>query len=212
MNAEREQPNGSPAPDKSPPPRKTIITPDTGSLSLIERTVELWATSSFARAWFSDAQREASITNDADARRREIVFAVCLAESYLFEWVRDEVLARRYAELNKYFLPRTRTSLLARYKNVTQALVKESKLLRKPDWERKLWKDFQRLVTMRNGLVHATASRPDSAKLLPEEKPYPKSEELAMLEAGWATKSVTELIVGLHRAAGTTPPSWLRIP
>ena len=64
---------------------------------IAEGTVELWATASFARAWFSDALEEAGVVNDSDARRREIVFAVCFAESYLLEWVRDVVLSRDFA-------------------------------------------------------------------------------------------------------------------
>ena len=60
----------------------------------------------WAKAWFADALDEAKKTQDPQARRREILFAVCFAESYLFEWVRDVVLAGKDPEdLNRYFPP-----------------------------------------------------------------------------------------------------------
>jgi hypothetical protein len=52
----------------------------------------VWLTASFAREWFNDAVHEARTGGDIQAKRREIVFAVSFAESYLFEWVRDQVL------------------------------------------------------------------------------------------------------------------------
>jgi len=58
-----------------------------------------------AQSWFADALRETKTGGDAHARRREIVFAVCFAETYLFEWVRDEVVRGDVQKLNKYFKP-----------------------------------------------------------------------------------------------------------
>ena len=55
---------------------------------------ELWRSASWASRWFADASREAHIGPDVDARRREIVFAVCFVESYLFEWTRALVKPR----------------------------------------------------------------------------------------------------------------------
>src|SRR5688572_8593570 len=65
----------------------------------------VWITSSFAPAWFQDALREARMGTDHTARRSEIVFAVCFAESYLVEWVRDAVLKGRMEQLSTYFPP-----------------------------------------------------------------------------------------------------------
>src|SRR5919112_3743691 len=77
--------------------------------SIGELTV--WLTYSFAPEWFEDALNEAKRGADHNARRREIVFAVCCAESYLFEWVRDEIIGKSNMErlmkyLNKYFPPK----------------------------------------------------------------------------------------------------------
>jgi len=57
----------------------------------------------FAPDWLRDARSEAMLLEDIDSRRREIVFAVCFIESYLFEWVRDDVLCRNYPEIEQYF-------------------------------------------------------------------------------------------------------------
>src|SRR5437763_1505475 len=67
----------------------------------------LWLTYSFAPEWFEDALHEARTGQEHHARRREIVFAVCFAESYLLEWVRDEVLKGDFPRLNRYFVPGT---------------------------------------------------------------------------------------------------------
>ena len=70
------------------------------------------AKSRYARAWYEDALREArnGPTGDFQARRREIVFAVCCAESYIFEWTADLLGAkgRPDADVDRYFPPHSR--------------------------------------------------------------------------------------------------------
>ena len=61
-----------------------------------------WLHASFASKWFGDAHREAALEG-GDARRREILLAVCFVESYLLEWTRDEALRRDYRALSRYF-------------------------------------------------------------------------------------------------------------
>ena len=84
--------------DREPPP-VTDVELDALSLSanLFESTA--WRADSFARAWFEDALREANTGAGPNARRREIVFAVACAESYLLEWVRVNVLDRDFEKL-----------------------------------------------------------------------------------------------------------------
>jgi hypothetical protein len=67
-----------------------------GGVPTDEQVGELtvWLTYSFAPDWFEDALHEAKTGIDHNAQRREIVFAVCCAESYLFEWVRDEIIGK----------------------------------------------------------------------------------------------------------------------
>jgi predicted RNA-binding Zn-ribbon protein involved in translation (DUF1610 family) len=71
----------------------------------VQESVGIMMSAHFAQSWFEDALREANTPDDAHARRREIVFAVCFAETYLFEWVRDEVVRGDVQKLNIYFQP-----------------------------------------------------------------------------------------------------------
>ena len=62
----------------------------------------LWEQRRYDKRWHDDAAKEAN-GDGPDARRREIIFAVCLAESHLFEWVavaveRDHPGAREFVE------------------------------------------------------------------------------------------------------------------
>ena len=182
--------------------------------SIGELTV--WLTYSFAPEWFEDALNEAKTGADHNARRREIVFAVCCAESYLFEWVRDEIIGKSDMErlmkyLNKYFPPERKMRVLDRWKFVTKQLWKDGFIL-EPDFSQDYWGNFTKLVDMRNGLVHASASRPETAQQPQEEKPIPSKDELDRLWPGWAIKVVIELIKNLHSSAETVPPSWLVEP
>ena len=62
----------------------------------------IWQSCSWARDWFDDAF-DAAKQADHRARRREIIFSVCFAETYLFECVRDEILKRDFVKLATYF-------------------------------------------------------------------------------------------------------------
>jgi hypothetical protein len=79
--------------------------------------VELWFTHSFAPDWFKDAMHEAKApTGDVDARRREILFSVAFGESYIVEWVRDEVLKRDYRKFSNYFGPKVKLTAEKKWK------------------------------------------------------------------------------------------------
>src|SRR2546430_2547260 len=64
---------------------------------------------SFAPDWYTDCRNEIECgirsTNreHVSSIRREIVFAVSLAESYLFEWIRDHVCRGNFDQLLTYF-------------------------------------------------------------------------------------------------------------
>jgi hypothetical protein len=62
-----------------------------------------WALASFAESWFSDALQVARVGQGRNAMRREIVFAVIFAETYLYEFVRDVALKANYEALSRYF-------------------------------------------------------------------------------------------------------------
>jgi hypothetical protein len=72
--------------------------------------------------------------------------------------------------------------------------------------------DFRKLVKYRNGLVHAGASRPETAGLPDDERPMPPRGDMNTMPAGWPVRVVLELVRRTDQAAGMTPPSWLVDP
>jgi hypothetical protein len=174
--------------------------------------VTVWISSSFARNWYEDALREARTGKDFNARRREIVFAVCFVESYLFESVRDEALKRDFKRIREYLPATDRRGILERWKEVTKQLGKDGLLRAAPDFGLPYWEDFQRLVKYRDGLVHAAASRPQSDTVPQEERPMPPRDDLNTMPPGWPTRVAREVVRRLHSAAGTTTPDWVVEP
>jgi len=170
----------------------------------------IWMASNFAPDWFADALHEAHNGTDHNARRREILFAVCCAESYIVEWVRDEVLNRDFERLDLFFPPGRKRGVTAKWEEVPKELAKAKLIPAKPDHSGKCWGDWLKLVDLRDGLVHARSSRPKK-KAGTEETFTPKAD-LDRLAAGWAVRVVVELVCNLHAAAGKPPPAWIKEP
>ena len=141
--------------------------------------MDLWKYGTYATSWLTDAQKEATVGGE-DAMRREIVFAVCAAESYLSEWVRDEVLKSDFGSrrLNHYFPVKKNIGIVDRGRYVIEHLNEDGTISGQPDWVNPFWLEFTKLVDFRNGLVHGRASRPDTEGLKPNEKPEPTVEDL----------------------------------
>ncbi len=177
----------------------------------------IWKMYPFAQEWFEDAVRESRKPGwDHNARRREIVFAVCFAESYLYEWVHNEVLdSRDYGDLlitlKKLFPSDDKRPILDRWKQVTKELREDNFIPDAPNFGQSYWEEFRDLVKWRNGLVHARSSRPETPIQPEEEKPFPSKDDLDRLPAGWATRVVVTLVKRLHSAAETSPPDWLKM-
>lgn len=171
-----------------------------------------WLTYKFAPEWFVDALREARTGADHHARRREILFSVCCAESYLLEWVRDEVLNRDFQKLNHYFPPGNVRNVTTKWKEVPKQLLVDGSITSIPDLSGSYWENWLELVHYRNGLIHARSSRPETASLPDEQRPVPSKTTLDNLQAGWSVRVVVELIGQLHKAVGTATPSWLEMP
>ncbi len=187
-----------------------VIVPLTGVVAIGSvGTPTAWLSATFASFWFLDAKSEAIGTADTQRRRREITFAVAAAESYLLEWVRDEVLKSNFVLLNDYFPPGERRPVTEKWKETTKALASNGLIPSAPNFAGKTWDEFRRLVEFRNGLIHARASRPQTAGLAESEMPVPSMEELQVLKPGWAVGVITNLIRELHSAAGTREPDWL---
>jgi len=175
-------------------------------------TPTIWLTYSFAPEWLNDALCEARTGRGHDARRREIVFAVCFAESYLVEWVRDQVLNQDLGRLSEFFPPGERRGVAEKWKDVPKALLDASLIKAVPDLGQLYWREWLKLVDMRNGLVHAKASRPHTGSQKSGDGPYPPKGDLDKLEPGWAARVVVKLVRELHSAVGIPTPVWLAEP
>jgi hypothetical protein len=146
--------------------------------------------------------------------------ARCAAESYLFEWVRDDVLKHDFNQLEHYFPPGKRHRLADKWKKIPKQLCKGGYLGRTPNLGGANWQDFKTLVCYRNGLVHARASRPETSKKNPKTKkkptdgknPVPTMTTLNSLSPGWAVRVIVALVRDLHNAVGTPTPAWLVEP
>jgi hypothetical protein len=172
-----------------------------------ERTnTELWVAASWASGWYADALREARAGLDVDVRRREIVFAVCCVESYLFEWARALVGPR---VVNEYFPPGRRLGIREKWKLVLEQLATSNKIRATPSFGGSDWAEFTKLVAYRDGLIHASASRPTSDADADAMPPVPAVEVLQQMRAGWPINVVCDLVENLHRTIGTSTPRWL---
>lgn len=174
----------------------------------------VWNAANFSQHWYADALREGREGEDYHALRREIVFATCFAESYIFEWARNIVGVEA---INDYFPPqprlkhdpRYRRKLRKKWREVPTELQADGKIHIAPKLNLSM---LGMLIKYRNGLVHAAASRPTTDSLPAEAKPYPAIEELRKLNHGWAVKIVADLVVELHRQLGTSPPAYVKYP
>jgi hypothetical protein len=180
----------------------------TGTLTFTG-TGTFWSSYSFAPEWFNDALNEARTGKDHHARRREIIFAICCAESYLVEWIRDEVLNRDFNRLNQFFPPGERRGVAEKWKEVPKELKKAGLIAKSPDLGSPYWQDWLKLVDLRNGLIHAKSSRPETHSQAADERPVPSRNDLEKLPPGWAIKVVVALIRELHATVSTPVPAWL---
>ena len=175
-----------------------------------ETNTQLWRAASWASSWFRDALAEARhAKGDLDARRREILFAVCSIESYLYEWTRGFVGPR---EVDEYFPPGSKAGIRDKWKDVPKELAVNQKIRAAPSLGGSDWVEFRQLVTYRDGLVHANASRATSDAKPDALPPVPSPDDLRDMEPGWPVRVVADLVRSLHAAVGSSPPHWLVNP
>jgi hypothetical protein len=171
---------------------------------------ELWIAASWAAGWFRDALADAQhAKGDVDARRREIVFAVCCVESYLFEWTRGLVGPR---EIERYFPQGRRLGIREKWKQVLGELATDKKIPGAPSFGGSDWAEFVTLVEYRDGLIHASASRPTSPSNPGATPPVPPVDVLQDMEPGRPVRVVADLMRSLHTAVGSETPHWLVNP
>jgi hypothetical protein len=171
-------------------------------------TLKHWKNYPFAPEWFADALLEAK-HEGRGPRRREILFAVCAAESYLFEWVLGPVLKHDFKKLNKYFPAGRKWGVLEKLEKIPTQLKEDGLVSGALDCHGQEWIDFRKVVRYRHGLVHAAASRPQTDDQPENEKPNPETDVLDAMEPGWALGVVRVILRKLHTDTKTTSiPDW----
>lgn len=189
-----------------------VISLAPGRLILTSYPPTIWIAANFSPQWFEDALHEANFGTDVNSIRREIVFSSCFLESYIFEWARNIDIGA----INDYFPakprfkdkddPRYRRTLKDKWKDVPKELFEDGKIPVSPQLN---VSGLGTLIKYRNGLVHATASRPSTDAQPPEEKPVPANDELRSLKSGWALSISVTLVEALHSNLGTAAPEYL---
>jgi hypothetical protein len=172
----------------------------------------IWLTYQFAPEWFNDAIHEARTGHDHHSRRREIIFSVCCAESYILEWVRIDVLKRDNQRLDNYFPPGKKRGVTQKWKEIPGELLRDGLITATPQFNGQDWANFLKLTEYRDGLIHARPSRPENPSLPANALPVPSKNDLDSLTPGWAIGVVIAMIRNLNRAAGTSNPNWLQDP
>lgn len=127
-------------------------------IQIKEGSITIAMAAHFAEQWLDDLLKEAN-TDGRNARRREILFAVTFAETFLFEWVRDHI-CKSWRDTFKYFPDDDRRSVSERWKGVTKDLKNDNLIKGTPDIGTMFWSDWKVLVTQRNYLVHGHYSKP----------------------------------------------------
>ena len=170
-----------------------------------------WTYRSFAQAWLKDALNEARHGIDLDSRRREIIFAVAFAESYLVEWVRDDILKKDFVKFNLYFPTNTKMTAEYKWKEIPKQLCRDKLLREIPNLKSTFWENWKKLLNCRDGFIHAVTSCPENLELLRKKEPS-KIHEISKIKSGWATHITIELVKQFHKAANIPMPKWLHIP
>lgn len=172
-------------------------------------TVAVWFEETLAPSWIEDALRVSVNSTPAAAKRREVIFAVAAAESFLVEWARDDVFKRDLKVCAAYFLAREQQPILERWKDIPGEFVEARLIPATQDLSTsKAWMSFRTLVATRNALVHGNYSRPRATAVIPGKTPPLSPQELDETQPGWAVKIVGQLARELCEAANTPIPTW----
>lgn len=195
-----------------------------GKLSLTQGSARVMLSSSWAQNWYEDALNEvvtAKTESDTNFVRREIIFAVCFAESYLLEWARDIAFRGNTDEkiilIKKYFRIEGYEGLTDRWKRIIKEICSKELKISPPNFGESFWSEWVKLVDFRSGFSHGRESIPYGTDP-PDKDIYRITSpgEAAGLKVGWATRNVFNLISKLHEvtdsATGEKSPSWLRKP
>jgi hypothetical protein len=191
--------------EEIPVPTTRIISPAGIPSEEVVFSGTMYQTYPYAPEWFGDAVREAGSPGHP-SRRREIVFSVCFAESYLFEWVLVDVLKRDIRALPTYFPVGRHRGVTEKWKEVPKLLHENGLIPSVPDLGGPHGEEWLKLVSFRDDLVHAATSRPHIATT---SDPLSPASKLERLPPGWAVGVVVERVRLTHEATKTRVPDWL---
>lgn len=159
---------------------------------------------SFAQYWLADALQEGE-GKDFNSIRREIVFASSFLESYIFEWAQGQLSNDAEGLLDLFPLHKNLPSLTIKWKQTPQKIYVRKGLGKFPELE---FTDFDRLVSLRNNLLHSQASRFLISNEMDLSWPEPSIKLLEAKGNGWATRVAISLVKELHRKCGSEPPKY----
>lgn len=168
------------------------------------------AEANLAKEWFADMVREAERQTEdiVGAIRREIVFAVCFAESYIFEWAREVAGSH---EVIKYFKFREPFEDVKQKWKTVPAELHEKGLIDTESEPSIDWGQMGEVTKYRHGLVHGAASIPSGLKTEEDEPPQPMPTLSHLRRRGqrWALAAVLKVVEQLHRETDTPLPEYL---
>jgi hypothetical protein len=119
------------------------------------------------------------------------------------------VLKRDFGSLFRYFPVEKKRGVIQKFKEIPKDLATSGLVQAALDCGGVEFQAFQQLVAFREGLVHASASRPETSGLSKDERPVPSKAALDALPVGWAVAVVRTLLQKLHADTATAPPAWL---
>jgi hypothetical protein len=183
------------------------ITLETATLTVTGHCPTVWTADDFAASWYKDALAEARARGE-DARRREIIFAACFAECFIFEWARHKV----GLDIIHYFSPDKghpayRRPLRTKWEQVPKELHAAKVISVCPKLH---LRRLDNLSGYRNGLLHAATSLP-AINPQPEatQPPYPTRRRLMSLQPGYAVNVVYDLVSQLCDQTSEEKPPYL---
>lgn len=117
-------------------PEPIIVTPPPAVATASAGSPTVWTAENLAPAWFRDALNEARSGGDWQSIRREIVFAACFGESYIFEWTRRNVSIE---QMVIYFPPDRHWNLVKKWKEIPKPFTQPARLQPYPTLISETW-------------------------------------------------------------------------
>jgi hypothetical protein len=135
-----------------------------------------------------------------------------LAETYLFEWVRDALMSERPSRMFEFFPTNDRRGVRGRWKEVPKDLHDAGVIPNKPDFgdpHRAEWNEF---VDHCDRIIHAKLCELVVSDGITNGNDALIKREIDAIHPGWALGIVVERIRRLHDAGDSPLPEWLVSP